>query len=159
MDITSLKHSSYRIKGKQATITVLSDGALTIEDRTGESSYPIAGPGEYEVKGVGVIGVAHEASTIYRFEIDGVSLLYTGGITKQLPTKDIENLDGVDILITSLASVAREIEPSIVIPMVDEKDALNGFLKELGKEDVAPQPKLSVTKDKIPEEMQVVVLS
>jgi len=158
MDILSLKHASYRIKGKQATITVLADGSLTVEDRTGESSYTIHGPGEYEVKGVGVIGVSREGSTIYRCEIDGVSFVYTGNITKPLATTDIENLDGVDILITPLSSVVSEIEPSVVIPMLEEKEALIGFLKELGKEDVIPQPKFSITRDKIPEQMQVIVL-
>jgi hypothetical protein len=35
---------------------------------------------------------------------------------------------------------------------------LSVFMKEIGKEGIVPQPKLSITKDKLPAEMQVVVL-
>ena len=35
---------------------------------------------------------------------------------------------------------------------------VDAFLKEMGKTEVSPQPKFSVTRDKLPEEMQVVVL-
>ena len=65
--------------------------------------------------------------------------------------------------------VINELEPSIVIPMhygradLNQKEfgglaQLSAFLKEIGKEDVAAQPKLSITRDKLPAEMQVVVL-
>jgi len=48
-------------------------------------------------------------------------------------------------------------------PGLDEKTfggmaPVDTFLKELGKADISPQSKFSVTKEKLPEEMQVVVL-
>jgi L-ascorbate metabolism protein UlaG (beta-lactamase superfamily) len=67
------------------------------------------------------------------------------------------------------AQVVSEVEPSIVIPMHykteyhDEKafgmlSPVDVFLKAMGKEQIAPQPKLVVTKDRLPAELQVVVL-
>ena len=62
-----------------------------------------------------------------------------------------------------------EIEPKIVIPMHYGRRQLKEqafgklvpvaeFLKEIGKETVTPQPKLTISKDKLPTELQVVVL-
>lgn len=65
--------------------------------------------------------------------------------------------------------VTNDIEPDIVIPMhfgrtdIDQKKfgslaSYHVFLKEIGKEGIVEQPKLVITKDKLPAEMQVVVL-
>ena len=40
-----------------------------------------------------------------------------------------------------------------------ELDGVDKFLKEMGAEGIVAQPKLSITKDKLPEESMVVVLS
>ena len=40
-----------------------------------------------------------------------------------------------------------------------ELEAVQGFLKEMGVENVSPIAKLSITKEKLPEEPTVVVLS
>lgn len=159
MDITSLDHSSFRIKGKLAAV-LIEQKQLRIEDRAGASPYEIHGPGEYEVKGVGVIGCSVPGATIYRIEIDGVSVLYLGGLVQPLTSAQVDALDGVDILIVPVGvlAVIKEIEPSIVIPTQYDPQGLSAFLKELGKDDIAPQPKLSVTRDKLPDQMQVVVL-
>jgi L-ascorbate metabolism protein UlaG (beta-lactamase superfamily) len=97
-----------------------------------------------------------------------------------MPTSDeIEALDGVDILMIPVggrytidASQAKtlitEISPSIVMPMhyarpdLDMKTFegcadLSGFLKEIGKEGTVPVSKVTITKEKLPEELQVVV--
>ncbi len=60
-------------------------------------------------------------------------------------------------------------EPKIVIPMhyntklhnqkiFPDFSGVDVFLKEMGKEDTKPSPKLSVTKDRLPAELTVVVL-
>ena len=152
--------------------------------------YVIHGPGEYEVKGVGVIGMStfHDEekganrgkNTVYRIEMDGLNIVHLGDLGHALSAAEVDALDGVDVLMipvggyftinpTVAVSVINEIEPSIVIPMHYKRPEMTGeplsnlatlqmFLKEIGKEDVLAQPKLSVTKDKLPEQMQVVVL-
>ena len=154
------------------------------------SPFIVEGPGEYEIKGVGIIGTSsyHDGSkgsergtnTMYHLEIDGVNIVHLGDLGCILTSDDIERLDGVDILfipvgggstldMNHVANLISELEPSIVIPMHyktdkhNEKDfgdlqPVSSFLKIMGKEDVAPLSKFSVTKDKLPTEMQIVVL-
>jgi len=154
------------------------------------SPYIVSGPGEYEIQGVGIVGFAsfHDATkgtergsnTIYRIEIDGVSIVHLGDVGHVLDSETVNNLDGVDILMIPVGgfftidpekanAVIKGIEPSIVIPMhyltpkhnakaFGDVQPLEVFLKEMGKEGIVPVSKLTITKDKIPEEMQVVVL-
>lgn len=211
MEITYLGHSSFKIRGKLATIVTdpydndftglkfpkhVSADIVSIshdhKDHNEKSQIEgefitVVGPGEYEIKGVGIIGLAvfHDSkngqergrNTIYRFDIDGLTIVHLGDLGHILDAEEIEHLDGVDILMVPVggtatidthqaAEIIKEIEPSIVIPMhygrpdLKFKDLrpVEDFLKEIGKEGVAPQPKLVITKDKLPEELQVVVL-
>ena len=213
MDITYFGHSSFKLRGKGCTVVTDPYGStvglpfpkhtsadiVTIshdhEDHNALSAiegnpYMVKGPGEYEIKGVGIVGlgVYHDdqkgakrgRNTIYRIEIDGMSIVHLGDLGHELSSAEVDSLDGVDILLIPVggfytidaaqaAKVVGEIEPTIVIPMhylvpgLDKKVfgqllEVDAFLKEMGKTDVAAQPKFSVTKDKLPEEMQVVVL-
>jgi len=187
MEITHLGLAAFRLKGKTATVVTdpyvsgpagakfpkhIAADIVTVSldppDRHAVSqiegpAYIVHGPGEYEIKGVGVIGRAVEKNTIYHIEIDGVSVVHLGNLSRTLTAADVDSLDGVDILLVPVGehavAVINEIEPSIVIPMLSGGGtALADFLKEIGKEDVVPQPKLSITKDKLPEQMQVVIL-
>lgn len=154
------------------------------------SPFIVRGPGEYEIKGVHVRGIAsfHDnekgasrgRNTIYHIEMDGLRLAHVGDLGHTLSSGDVEALGDVDILFIPVGGtftigakeaieIINEIEPSIVIPMHYQRPGLHpktfaqlspvsDFLKEMGKEGIAPQPKFSVTKDKLPEEMQIVVL-
>ncbi|MBI3577228.1 MBL fold metallo-hydrolase [Candidatus Gottesmanbacteria bacterium] len=215
MDITYLGHSSFKLRSK--TVTVVTDpydshmvgltfpkhttaDIVTVSHEHGDHNVisaiegvpkVVAGPGEYEIAGVGIVGlgVYHDAekgavrgrNTIYRIELDGLSIVHVGDLGHALSAEEVESLDGVDILLVPVggfytidaegaAALVHEIEPRIVIPMhynrpeLDQKGfgsltPVSTFLKEMGKEDVVPQSKLAITKDKLPEELQVVVLS
>lgn len=187
MEITYLGHAAFRIKGKTATVVTdpyaTGGGALkfpkhvTADIITVSCDHPehnatsgvegmayiVNGPGEYEIKGVGVIGHKSGKNTIYRIEIDGLSFVHIGDLDHALSSEEVDKLDGVDILLipvgnTFAVSVINEIEPSIVIPLGTSSDQRTAFLKELGKEDVVAQPKLIMTRDKLPEQMQVIIL-
>lgn len=214
MDITYFGHSSFRIRGKSATvicdpydsekiglkfpkhseadiITVSHEHPDHNAVRQVEGTpFVVRGPGEYEIKGVGIVGfpVFHDnekgakrgANTMYRIEVDGVSIVHLGDLGHALSADEVDELDGVDVLLVPVGgfytidaaqavSMINEIEPHIVIPMHfgrrDLSPTINAnlsplpvFLKEIGKEAVAPVPKLTVSKDKLPGELQVVVL-
>lgn len=213
MDITYLGHSSFKLRGKNATVVTdpyaedlvglkfprhTSADIVTVShehtdhnatDQIEGSPFIVRGPGEYEIKGVSIVGelAYHDnekggkrgINTIYRIEIDGVSVVHLGDLGHMLSTSEVESLDGVDVFLVPVggfftidaataANLVNEIEPSIVIPMhyqrpglspkFSELAPLSAFLREIGKEGVSAQPKLTLTKDKIPEEMQVVVL-
>jgi L-ascorbate metabolism protein UlaG (beta-lactamase superfamily) len=124
-------------------------------------------------------GALRGKNTIYRIEVDGVSIVHLGDLGHMLTSEELEALDGVNILMLPVGGLhtidaakashlINEIEPSIVIPMHYGRPELNQkifgtlaplsvFLKEIGKEGVAPVPKLVISKDKLPTEMQVVV--
>jgi L-ascorbate metabolism protein UlaG (beta-lactamase superfamily) len=144
-------------------------------------------PGEYEIGGVLIIGIStfHDAengavsgkNTIFAIEVDDVSVCHLGDLGHSLSSKQIEDLGNVDVLLvpvgggttinaTQAAAVVRSLEPKIVIPMhyktltlVKELDTVDKFLKEMGLNEVVPQPKLAVTKATLPLTTQVVVLS
>lgn len=146
----------------------------------------IEGPGEYETGGAQIVGISafHDSDkgkergkiTVYHIEMDGLSLVHLGDLGVKLNESQIEELNGVDILMIPVgglftitpavaAEVVAQLEPKIVIPMHYFVPGLKfdllpveNFLKEMGKEDVKPQPKLVITKDKLPQEMEVVVL-
>jgi L-ascorbate metabolism protein UlaG (beta-lactamase superfamily) len=147
----------------------------------------ITGPGEYEIKGVAITGVEvyHDKqngvergkNTVYNIQIDNLNIVHVGDLGHQFSQAQLEEIGNCDILLIPVggtytidakdaSEVVAQLEPRIVIPMhykVEglkfELDGVDKFLKEMGKEDVIAQPKLTITRDKLPEEPQVVVLS
>ncbi len=121
----------------------------------------IDGPGEYEIGDFSVYGEAatrhidasEKNATIYRLEVGEVRIALLGNITPKLDEGQLEALGVVDILIipvggngytldaTSAASLSRQIDPKVVIPVhyADDtikyevpQDSLETFAKELG---------------------------
>lgn len=153
----------------------------------GKTPFVISGPGEYEKLGVNVVGVAsyHDdregaergKNTIYMVTIDEVNIVHLGDLgQKKLTQEQAEQLSLCDVLLiptggvyTIAASDAPEIisqlEPKIIVPMHYSVPGLKfdlapvgAFLLTMGKESSEAQPKLSVSKEKLPEETEVVVL-
>lgn len=148
--------------------------------------FVIKGPGEYEVKGVNVLGVAtfHDTkngserglNTVYNIEVEGVKIAHMGDLGQILTNEQVEELGSVDVLLVPVggvytieadeaAKLSALIEPKIVIPMhyklpglKPDLDSVEKFLKEMGKERIEPAPKISIRKDKLPEELQIIVL-
>jgi L-ascorbate metabolism protein UlaG (beta-lactamase superfamily) len=146
------------------------------------------GPGEYESKGIIITGVStfHDKTqgserglnTVYHVVIDDLKIVHLGDLGQtSLTEEQIQEIDQTDILLIPVGSVytinAKEaaniisqLEPKIIIPMhyslpglSVELEPVENFLKEMGAEAVTPVPKLTITKEKLPEEPQVVVLS
>lgn len=125
-------------------------------------------------------GAKRGANTVYRIGIDSVSVVHLGDLGHKLTDEQVERIEKVDILLIPVGGVytidAKEamevitqLEPLLVIPMhygrkelksdvFGELSTLEAFLKEMGKVDIVPQPKLLVTKDKLPTETTVIVL-
>jgi len=208
MDITWLGHACFRIRGKQATIITdpyapdlgYSLGKPTAHIVTVSHQHPghsysegiggqpklVEGPGEYEISGVLIIGIAtfhdgergtnKDKNTVYLMEIDEVSVCHLGDLGHMLTAEQIEELGNVDVLLlpvggvstinaSTAAEVVRRLEPKVVIPMHYQTPEINrelqpvdGFLKEMGIEQVSPQPKLSITKSNLPEHTQIFLL-
>ncbi len=147
----------------------------------------VQGPGEYEISGVLIIGVAtyHDAeggskrgkNTVYLMEVDGISVCHLGDLGHVLTSEQVEEIGNVDVLLLPVggvstidaamaAEVIRQLEPKAVVPMHyktpvinRELDPVEKFLKEMGMELVEPRPKLSLTRTNLPTSTQVFVLN
>ncbi len=147
----------------------------------------IDGPGEYEISGISIIGVQtyHDmnkgaqrgTNTVYNVEIDGINVVHLGDLGHILSEEDISGIGNVDILLIPVggnytinaedaAKIVAQLEPKIVIPMhykFDdlklEIDSVEPFLKEMGVEGLTPSPKLTISREKLPGETQVILLS
>ncbi len=148
--------------------------------------FVISGAGEYEVLGVSVFGVAtfHDQSqgskrggnTIYVINLDGMRIAHLGDLGHKLTEAQLEEVNGVDILMIPVGGtytidakeaveVVGQIEPKIVIPMhyhlpglTIELAPVEEFLKEAGVGPVKALPKLTISKERLPEEREIVVL-
>lgn len=140
---------------------------LATEDRfvveNSEARIIVNSPGEYEVGDFTIRGIAaqrhidtekdEKMSTIYRVECGDVRLCLIGNIDAKLSDEQQEAIGVIDILIlpvggggytldaTSAASIVRQLEPKMVIPVhyADStlryevpQDTLDTFVKELG---------------------------
>jgi L-ascorbate metabolism protein UlaG (beta-lactamase superfamily) len=208
MEISWLGHSCFRIRGSQATVITdpyspevgYSLGKpkariVTVSHQHPGHSYVqgvggdpklITGPGEYEISGTLIIGIAtfHDAekgsqrgkNTVYLVEMDEVSLCHLGDLGHMLTAEQIEELGNVDILLVPVggvstidapvaAELARQLEPKVVIPMHYKTEALSWeldpvgrFLREMGREQVTSQPRLSFNRSNLPLSTQVYLL-
>lgn len=144
--------------------------------------------GEYEIKGVVITGISSDHDSqggsqrgkniIFHLNFDGLDIVHLGDLGQsRLSEEQITQIGSTDILLIPVGSVytidgktaseiVSQIEPKIIIPMhyyieglKFQLENMDKFLKEMGVEGVSSQPKLSITKEKLPEEPQVVVLS
>jgi len=143
--------------------------------------------GEYDRKGVLVegldsyhddkAGAERGGNTIYRIEIDDISVTHLGDLGHVLDNAQIEKLAGTDVLLIPVGGkytidakaaveVISQIEPRIVIPMhykvkgsEIDIDGVEKFIKEIG---LTPtyEEKLKISKKDLPqEEMELVILA
>ncbi|HVS44560.1 MAG TPA: MBL fold metallo-hydrolase [Candidatus Dormibacteraeota bacterium] len=124
----------------------------------------VSGPGEYELRGVSVVGVAAGDTTIMRVEVDDVRVCALGRLRRQLAEHEIDALGHVDVLAVPVgggdaleaqaaARLVNALEPAIVVPvryavagLAGDYDPVDRFAKEMGlAEGWAPQPKLNLT--------------
>ena len=149
--------------------------------------FVINSAGEYEYKGVYIEGVHswHDdqegvergANIIYRIEMDGLVVTHLGDLGATLDTKQLERLEGTDILLVPVGGrytidarraveVVNSIEPRLVIPMHYNLpglkvglDSLDKFIKELGLKPRS-EDKLKISKKDLPtEDTELVVLT
>ncbi|MBI2909821.1 MAG: MBL fold metallo-hydrolase [Chloroflexi bacterium] len=208
MEITWFGYSCFRLKGKE--VVIITDpfgkslgynlGKQAADIVTVSHSHPnhsnvegmggkprvLEGPGEYEIAGVFVSGIAtcHDKAggkergknTVYLLEIDEVTVCHLGDLGHIPSTEQVEEMTPVDVLLVPVggggtlgASEAMEVigllDPKIVIPMhyrtedmTLELETAERFLKETGHKELSPQPRLVVSPSGLPEVTQIVLL-
>ncbi len=208
MEITWYGHSCFRLRDKDGLVITDPYGKgigyslphtradiVTISHYHPHHSYlkgvkgepkVIDGPGEYEIQGVFIAGIAsfHDKrrgrdrgrNTIYLFDFDGLTICHLGDLGQVLTSSQVEELGDVDLLLIPVgghttidAAEASEVisllEPRLVIPMHyrtevtvgSPLDGVDKFLKVMGVKGEV-QDSLKVTKSNLPDETQVVIL-
>lgn len=154
MEVTYHGGNCIEIAVKKETIII--DGALSklgLKDVTAKDAVYVAtqkdfspisveglhvdGPGEYEVRGVSVKGIASvrmvelnddKKATIYRIVVDGISFVVVGHVRVPLTEDELEQIGVVDIAIVPVGGngytsdghqatkVVKQLEPKVVIP-------------------------------------------
>lgn len=150
----------------------------------------IRAPGEYEIADISIFGLRafHDKvkgaergrNTIYTIRTEEISLCHLGDLGHKLSDKQLEEVNGVDVLFIPVGGVytidpkeavevVNQVEPKIVIPMhykssgLDDKifgglATLDDFLKEIGALEARKENKLVISKVSLPEEMEVICL-
>jgi L-ascorbate metabolism protein UlaG (beta-lactamase superfamily) len=161
MEITYLGQSSFKIKGKDTTVVIdpYDSAMLGLKFTKTESDIVtishhhkdhdavenvtdvkkiVDGPGEYEISGVSIIGIAsfHDdkkgaergKNTIYVYELEGLRLLHLGDLGHKLTDDEVKEIGNIDIMFIPVggfytidskvaAEVVKQIGASIIIPM------------------------------------------
>lgn len=139
MDISYIK-GKVKIKGKLASCDVDDKVIISRPDGT---TFQIDAPGEYEAGGVSVVGNLYQGLNLYVVEIDGLRISILPNLSSDKLTPEIlDSLGSIDICVGQSLDLAKQTDPWVVITLGD-----GGVLK------------YSVTKDKLPSDLQVVVLA
>ena len=210
MDIVWNGHACFRLRGRETTVVTdpydRSTGfpplKLTADVVTISHAHPhhahleavqpagtrvrtVDGPGEYEMAGSLIEGVATfrdkqrgkelGKNTAYLIHLDDVSVCHLGALAHTLSSAQIEALKDADVLLvpvgggtaldaSAAAEVVSQLEPRIVIPMYygtpgQPLESVERFCSELAVTDTTVQPRLQVTRSSLPEETRVVLLA
>ena len=207
MDISWYGHSCFRIseRGKISIVTdpfseqigltlpkLKGDVVTVSHDAPGHNqyeavkgySYVLEGPGEYEIGGVFISGVAMNnineeiiaKNVAYVIRFDDLTVVHLGDLMHVPDQSTIEELGEVNVVLVPVgggkglkASTAAEvialIEPNYIVPMhyaipglrID-LDPVDKFLKEMGVSKPQEDDLLRITATTLPEQQQVVVL-
>jgi L-ascorbate metabolism protein UlaG (beta-lactamase superfamily) len=169
MDINYLGLSSFKLKGKNGSVVIdpfdpkvvgLKFPPTEADIVTVSHDHPdhnqislvkdyvqaIKGPGEYEIKGISILGFPsyHDdkkgaergKNIIFVYEVDGLRLCHLGDLGHNLSDELVEDIGDIDILMIPVggfytigpavaAEVVRNVEPSIVVPMHYNTEELN----------------------------------
>jgi L-ascorbate metabolism protein UlaG (beta-lactamase superfamily) len=210
LDIVWNGHACFRLRGRETTVVTdpydrsigfpplkLNADVVTISHAhphhahidsvqpAGSRVRTVDGPGEYEMAGSLIEGVAtyrdkqrgkeRGKNTAFLIHLDDVSICHLGALAHTLSSSQIEALKDADVLLvpvgggttldaSAAAEVVSQLEPRIVIPMYygtpgQPLESVDRFCSELAVTDTTIQPRLQVTKSSLPEETRVVLLA
>lgn len=143
-------------KANADAVLLLGNSKNTDSSRVLDQRIIINGPGEYEIERVKISAVKAGDGFVYNLFLDNTTVILgkVSDIAKlqdNIPSCQIALLDADD----DLKSIVARLEPKITILYGEKK--IEGA-KALGKVGIQPVQKVTLTKDKLPQEMEVLVL-
>jgi hypothetical protein len=173
MDIIVLNEKTLRVKGKTSSMVIdptssipkteadalvyLENNPELSDSRVQLARIKIKGPGEYEVGGIKYSVIRVDDRLVAQADIDSVRILVGDGNSIEKILDKVENTDLVIINADKEFnfSILTSIEPKVLLVYGSKKNEVS---KSLGKTDVMNTNKFSITVDKLPTEMQYVIL-
>lgn len=170
-----------KLKADVVTVSHAARGHNYLSAVTGRE-HVLDGPGEYEIGGVFVTGIATyhkqtgERNVVFVFDFNGLTVAHLGDMQEVPTQKQIEALEQVNILLVPVgggnslnASQASELvsmlEPDIVVPMhyglpglKVKLDDVDRFLKEMGVTEAEEKASLKITSSTFAEGTETVLL-
>ena len=203
MDIRSLGSTGFEVKCSAGTILIDPDPkqipgtftdsntvivfTITTDEKAPKSkgaSQVIIGPGEYEIGGISIKGVATPAddptisrkiNTVYVIHGDGIAVCALGALGSSPDNLATQQIGKINILLIDpdkslvgaddLAAMVRTLEPDVIAPSgYDVKTnqpgkAMKALLTELGAKSTEAISKYSTTLTALPEQRTTVILS
>lgn len=169
MEIAIVPQSALRIKGKQMTLGVdqvdknNSRGTFLLHANPKNLHIPaedhvlINGAGEYEVGGIKITGTRSNQQVLYSLNVDGVDVLLgkISGLDAMQHKLKEHNIVVVlcDEIVT--ASFLTSLASNVVIFYGEKAGEIS---QAFGKDNVKPMAKYSTTKDKLPQEVETIIL-
>jgi len=161
MQVKKIGSNLYELKSKETTLTL--DGGITATDKKLDS------PGEYEIGGIFIEGIAAGEQTIFTLEVEDLNLCFLGQLKNSLGEDTLEQIEDVDILflptgaegtvnLKQAAEILQKIDPKMVIPIFVESEA--ELLKQEGAANPRREKVLKITQSQLAtdEERQLVIL-
>ncbi len=179
---SGIKQRSARTKADLVTLGDPAAGVayddLVRPNKPGRTPFVADGPGEYEVAGVYVHGVAEHngagepATTLYTIEIDRLNVGVFSRLTEEPSDALLDELGGLHVLLINvdggstglpperIIHLVNRIEPSIVVPYgPNDASRWKDVARELGGGSTTAQASLSVTRSRLPEPVALQLLA
>jgi len=178
VEVVVLSKNSIKIKGKKVSIVVdpqkevrtsaevvllLSKTSSFDSSKIEGKRIEISGPGEYEASGIKIAGELMDGNLIYDITLDygNILLAKSTAIEKSLQKKS-ELAEGKDYHVAILAAdnlmnsdILTKISTRVLILYGEKAEEA---AKSLGKQDLKKTSKFSAAYEKLPQEMETVVL-
>jgi L-ascorbate metabolism protein UlaG (beta-lactamase superfamily) len=170
-----------------ADIVTISDRAFLDRMARVDGARVIDGPGEYEIKGVPVTGIATVRSHatdgaggvsrhnfVYSLVLDNIAICHLGRLSEMPVGARAQDIGAPDVLLIPLGEpsglnaaravqFASQLEAKLLIPMLlggpNDQTTLESFCRELGADPTAVESRISVSASGLAAQTRVVVLA
>lgn len=168
MEIALLPRESLKIKGKHASIVVNPqdktqyNAALLIgmdqnAIKLNEDTVLFNGPGEYEAGGIKITGIKNNENLAYSIIVDGIDMLI-GQLSALEKMQQKLNENSIVIALTGQAANADFLTSLTSHVIIFSGAGAKETARTLEKDEVKSMSKYQITLDKLPAEIETVVL-
>lgn len=171
MEIALVSQGAIKVKGKAGSVGVndagknpynavilIGDMAAKNDVFSKDGALIINGPGEYEIAGIKISGVRNKSETVYSLNVDGVEVMVgtVGALSDAQQKLKEHNIVCIATDVTADASFATSFASNAVLFFGSKADEV---VHTFAKEGVKSLSKYQATLDRLPSEMETVLLA